>query len=57
MEWETVSRKFDQLSQASISPRQQRAIQEAVANLENIQVRELTSLLGKIEQLPKEEYI
>lgn len=57
MDWETVSRKFEQLSQARLSPRQQRAIEDAVANLENIRVRELTSLMEKIEQLPKEEYI
>jgi 2-methylcitrate dehydratase len=49
MGWNTVTRKFEQLSQARISPPLQREIEEAVANLENIQVSELMSLLGKIK--------
>jgi 2-methylcitrate dehydratase len=49
MEWNTVIKKFEQLSQARISPQLQREIEEAVANLENIQVSELMSLLGKIK--------
>jgi hypothetical protein len=48
MGWNTVMKKFEQLTQAHISPQLQRGIEEAVANLENIQVSELTSLLGKI---------
>jgi 2-methylcitrate dehydratase len=48
MGWNTVIKKFEQLSQARISPQLQREIEDAVANLENIQVSELMSLLGKI---------
>ena len=48
MGWDTITKKFEQLSQARISPQLQREIEEAVANLDNIQVSELTSLLGKI---------
>ena len=49
MGWNTITKKFEQLSQARIAPQLQGEIEEAVANLENIQVSELTSLLGKIE--------
>jgi 2-methylcitrate dehydratase len=48
MGWNTVIRKFEQLSQARISPQLQREIEEAVANLENLEVSELMSLLGKV---------
>jgi 2-methylcitrate dehydratase len=49
MGWNTITKKFEQLSQARISPQLQREIEEAVANLENIQVSELMSRLGKIK--------
>ena len=49
MGWNAITKKFMQLTQARISPQLQREIEEAVANLENIQVRELMSLLGKIK--------
>jgi 2-methylcitrate dehydratase len=49
MGWSTVTKKFEQLAQAHISPQLQQEIVEAVANLENIKVSELTSLLGKIK--------
>lgn len=48
MGWNTVTKKFEQLTQAHISPQLQREIIEVVASLESIQVSELTSLLGKI---------
>jgi 2-methylcitrate dehydratase len=48
MGWNTVSRKFEQLTQKRISPQLQRVIEDTVANLENIQLSELTRLLGKI---------
>src|SRR5688572_15849303 len=48
MRWDTVVEKFEQLSQARISLQLQREIEEAVANLDNVQVSDLTSLLGKI---------
>jgi 2-methylcitrate dehydratase len=54
MEWNTITKKFEQLSQARIPPQLQRDIEDAVANLENIQVSELMSLLGRIKSSPKE---
>ena len=49
MGWNTITKKFEQLTQARISPQLQREIEEAVTNLENIQVSELMSLLGKVK--------
>jgi 2-methylcitrate dehydratase len=49
MGWNTITKKFEQLSQARISHQLQGEIEAAVANLENIQVSELMSLLGKIK--------
>lgn len=49
MGWNTITKKFEQLSEARIPPQLQREIEEAVANLENIQVSELMNLLGKIK--------
>lgn len=49
MGWNTITKKFEQLSQARIAPQLQREIEDAVANLENIQVSELMNLLGKIK--------
>jgi 2-methylcitrate dehydratase len=49
MGWNTITQKFEQLSQARIPPQLQREIEGAVANLENIQVSELMNLLGKIK--------
>ena len=49
MGWNAITKKFMQLTQARISPQLQREIEEAVANLENIQVSELMDLLGKIK--------
>ncbi|HJQ13161.1 MAG TPA: MmgE/PrpD family protein [Anaerolineales bacterium] len=49
MGWNTISEKFEQLTQARITHPLQREIEEAVANLENIQVSELTDLLGNIK--------
>src|SRR5688572_10737112 len=54
MGWNTITKKFEQLTRARVHPQLQREIEQAVANLDNIQVSELTSLLGKIKQLPKE---
>jgi 2-methylcitrate dehydratase len=56
MRWDTVSRKFEQLSQARIPPQLQREIEEAVVNLENIQVGELMSLLGKLNNRQRSCY-
>lgn len=49
MGWNTIAKKFEQLSRARIPPKLQQEIEDAVANLENIQVSELISLLGKIK--------
>jgi 2-methylcitrate dehydratase len=49
MGWNAITKKFEQLTQARISPQLQREIEEAVANLDNIQVSEFTSLLEKIK--------
>jgi 2-methylcitrate dehydratase len=49
MGWNTITKKFEQLTQARISPQLQREIEDAVANLENIRVSELTNLLGQIK--------
>jgi 2-methylcitrate dehydratase len=49
MGWNTITKKFEQLTQARIPPQLQEEIEEAVVDLENIQVSELTSLLGKIK--------
>jgi 2-methylcitrate dehydratase len=48
MGWNTVSRKFEQLTLKRIPPQLQRDIEDTVANLETIQLGELTSLLGNI---------
>ena len=49
MGWNTITKKFEQLTQARLSPPLQREIEQAVANLENIQVSELMRLLGNIK--------
>lgn len=49
MQWETIVKKFEQLSQARIPLPLQQGIEEAVAHLENIEVSELASLLGKVK--------
>ncbi len=49
MQWETVIKKFEQLSQARTSSSLQREIENAVAHLEDVQVSKLTSLLGIIK--------
>lgn len=48
MKWETAVNKFEQLSIDQTSSRQQKDIEEAVQNLEQIQVHDLTTLLEKI---------
>lgn len=49
MRWDTITEKFEQLSQLRVPLQLQQEIEEAVANLEHIQVSELTSLLGKVK--------
>jgi 2-methylcitrate dehydratase len=48
MEWETVVKKFAQLSQGRLPGSLQSEIVDAVLHLEGIQVRELTALLEKV---------
>ncbi len=49
MRWDTITKKFEQLSQARIPLQLRQGIEGAVAHLENIQVSELTSLLEKVK--------
>jgi 2-methylcitrate dehydratase len=49
MQWDTVVKKFEQLSQEHITRSLQGEIEDAVLHLENIRVRELTHLLEKIK--------
>jgi 2-methylcitrate dehydratase len=44
--WQTITDKFDRMTDWRISLSLRREIEDAVASLETIQVRELTSLLG-----------
>jgi 2-methylcitrate dehydratase len=48
MEWETVVSKFEQLSVPHLTPGQQHNIENAIFNLENIHIRDLTVLLENI---------
>lgn len=50
MKWDTALQKFEQLSGAYISDGQQQKIEAAVQNLEDIRIRDLTALLGSLEQ-------
>ena len=49
MQWETVVKKFEQLSQGHLPGSLQKEIEEAVLHLESIQVRDLTALLEKVK--------
>ncbi len=49
MQWETVVKKFEQLSQAHLDQPHQARIVEAVLHLESMTVRELTALLEKVK--------
>lgn len=48
MQWKTVTGKFERLSRGRLASSLQNEIEDAVANLENTQVRELARLLGQI---------
>jgi 2-methylcitrate dehydratase len=48
MRWESITEKFEQLSRRRIPLELQREIKDAIANLDTIPIRELTSLLGKV---------
>jgi 2-methylcitrate dehydratase len=48
MKWETVVKKFEQLSQPHVTRSLQGEIEDAIYHLENIRVRELASLLQKV---------
>jgi 2-methylcitrate dehydratase len=49
MTWETLVQKFEQLSQNRVTKKKQLDIQNAVANLEMIQVSELCAMLEKLK--------
>lgn len=49
MEWDTVVKKFEQLSQAHLAGTLQVEIENAVRDLENVPVRDLTALLEKVK--------
>lgn len=49
MRWETITRKFEQLSHARLLPELQQRIGDAVAHLEDAQVSELASLLEGVQ--------
>jgi 2-methylcitrate dehydratase len=49
MQWETVVKKFEQLSQAHLDSLRQARIEEAVLHLESMPVRDLTALLEKVK--------
>jgi 2-methylcitrate dehydratase len=46
--WETIARKFEFLSRPYVSYSLSRNIQDAIRDLENIHVRDLTELLAKV---------
>jgi hypothetical protein len=50
MSWETVARKFERLSEPYADRELRRKIIDAVANLEAIQVTDLTRLLGEVQK-------
>ncbi len=54
MQWETIVKKFEQLSQSWVSSSLQHEIEDSVAHLEQVQVSELASLLEKTRELRKE---
>jgi 2-methylcitrate dehydratase len=49
MQWETVVKKFEQLSQAHLTGVRQAEIEDAVLHLESMPVRDLAALLEKIK--------
>ncbi len=49
MQWKTVTKKFEQLSQGRLPLSLQNEIEDAIANLENIQTSEIARLLGQVE--------
>ncbi len=52
MQWETVSRKFDQLTRIHADSSLRRDIREAVSRLEEIQARDLLRLLARVKISP-----
>ncbi len=49
MRWETAVQKFEQLTHASLSDEHQNKIEEAVHNLEHLNVKDLTVLLETVD--------
>lgn len=50
MQWSTAVNKFTQLSQPHLSPEMQVRIIDSIQDLESIQIKDLTSLLAKVDQ-------
>jgi len=50
--WQTVARKFQTLSERHMTSSQQRQIIDAVENLEGMEIRRLTDLLGQVIPAP-----
>lgn len=50
MQWETVVRKFEQLSQDYTSESLQAEVEEAIFHLESVRVHELAALLEKVKK-------
>ena len=54
MGWETVTEKFEQLSESHAAPALRKQIIETVQKLETLPVRALTRLLAEVSLEPKE---
>jgi len=50
MQWETAVKKFEQLTQPHISASLQNEIEDSVQHLENIRIRDLTTLLEMVKK-------
>ncbi|MDC4203902.1 MAG: MmgE/PrpD family protein [Candidatus Manganitrophus sp.] len=49
MQWETVSRKFEQLSKRYADPSLRRDIREAISRIETLRTRDLMQLLARVQ--------
>lgn len=50
MQWDTAVKKFEQLTQTNCSGVHQKYIEEAITNLENIQITDFTKLLEAVDK-------
>jgi 2-methylcitrate dehydratase len=49
MQWETALRKFEELTQTHLSSQHQKAIEQAVLDLDHLQISDLNELLGTLD--------